>query len=417
MAKRSVTVVVLALFATAATALAAEPLALDTTFGGGDGWLTVPVGSSSSAAGLARTTDGKVVMAGRSDGDIAVVELTSAGDPVASFGGGDGIATLDLGGTEAVAAVALDAQDRIVVVGTGEPDLFVVRFGTDGQPDASFGGGDGIVRYRAGTADTSAEDVAITDGGRIAVAGTRTSDGGPRLLALRLRATGVLDEAFGGDGAVTTRVGGPTRGAGVAIDGKGRVVAAGRSANGDDGDAAIVRFQADGTLDPAFGKGDGRAILDFDPTGDDAAEAVAIQPDGKVVVVGTLNSAAGKAIGIVGRLQRDGTPDVDFGANARRRLGLAEPAQALHDVLIEPDDDITVAGQVGGDVLVATLSPDGRTVTWRSVDPVGGNDQGNGVVRLGSGKLLVAGRIADIPPFTRAITLTPQFGLLRFLPA
>jgi uncharacterized delta-60 repeat protein len=404
-----------------ATAAWAAPLSLDASFGGDDGWTSVAVGQTSFATSMVRGGGG-IVMAGRSDGDIAVVKLTLAGEVDPSFGGGDGVVTLDLGRNETANAVAVDGQDRIVLAGTSRPGtttsrLFAARLDAAGTPDPGFAG-DGAVKLPSGVNASGGLDLALTESGRIVVVGflapPSTDD---KVLVVRYRADGTLDPMFGGgDGTVTTRYAGSSVGNAVVIDAKGRLVVAGAAEGGGDGDVGVARFRAGGTSDPSFGAG-GAATLDFDPTGEDLANALAIQAGGKIVVAGTLVPAGGTGIGIVGRLHADGTRDDGFGANGRRRLGIDKPAQSVDDALIEHDDDIVVVGKAAHDSLIATVSPDGLAVVWRTVDFAGGDDAGNAVLRLGTGRLLVAGEISTFPPTARAITLTPQFGLARYLPA
>src|SRR5690606_26994901 len=91
----------------------------------------------------------------------------------------------------------------------------------------------------------------------------------------------------------------------------GRIVVAGTLR----ADFAVVGLRPDGTLDPAF-DGDGRRLQDFGRTGaDNGADAVAVQPDGKAIVVGRLRTGAfPEPIGVA-RLNVDGTPDTTFGGD------------------------------------------------------------------------------------------------------
>ena len=96
---------------------------------------------------------------------------------------------------------------------------------------------------------------------------------------------GDLDPTFDGDGKVTTDFAGSTdEGKGVAIQGDGKIVAAGVAfASGTD-DFALVRYNTDGSLDTTF-DGDGRVTTDFAGS-TDQANGVVIQGDGKIVAAG-----------------------------------------------------------------------------------------------------------------------------------
>src|SRR5919201_1773838 len=100
-------------------------------------------------------------------------------------------------------------------------------------------------------------------------------------------AAGHLDPTFGGDGKVTTDMSGGFDGANaVAIQGNGKIVAAG-GIGGAGGRFGIARYDTDGTLDTTFG-GDGTVTTKFtekkNPPAFDGAAGVAIQSDGKIVV-------------------------------------------------------------------------------------------------------------------------------------
>src|SRR5262245_12063781 len=90
---------------------------------------------------------------------------------------------------------------------------------------------------------------------------------------------GALDPTFGSGGLVTTDFGGSDSAQAVAIQSDGKIVAAGSSG----GDFALARYNADGSLDASFGGG-GKVTTDFG--GFDAASALAVQPDGRIVAAG-----------------------------------------------------------------------------------------------------------------------------------
>ena len=103
-------------------------------------------------------------------------------------------------------------------------------------------------------------------------------------------APGDLDPTFGGDGVVRTDLT-PDEdyGFAVTIQPDGKIVVAGEQGlGGPNPRFAIVRYETDGSLDPSFGGGDGRATIDFTP-GYDVPYAVRIQANGKIVVAGTAD--------------------------------------------------------------------------------------------------------------------------------
>src|SRR5439155_9601498 len=95
----------------------------------------------------------------------------------------------------------------------------------------------------------------------------RGSRPGPRLEALEARevpaAVGGLDPSFGAGGKVTAGFGPATTFQAVAVQPDGKVVAAGATNAGGSFDFLVVRFNPDGTPDAAFNQGTGKVLIDF----------------------------------------------------------------------------------------------------------------------------------------------------------
>jgi uncharacterized delta-60 repeat protein len=186
---------------------------------------------------------------------------------------------------------------------------------------------------------------AVQADGRILVVGYTFYGGpgaNPDVALVRYRPDGSLDRLSDGTGIVTTPIGpGDDAAAAVAVQSDGKVVAVGRTFNGaNNDDVAVVRYDRDGSLDGTFGTG-GTVRYDFafnhDP---DAAAAVAVQADGKVLVAGTTGPA-GRPGFLLLRLNPDGTRDPDFPAT-RKQLGLWSSATAM---ALQADGKIVVGGR------------------------------------------------------------------------
>src|SRR4051812_27547114 len=173
---------------------------LDVSFSG-DGRQTTDFGGSDLAAAVAVQADGKIVVAGSSDGNFALARYGVDGALDPSFSG-DGLVTTDLGGTDDGQGVAIQADGRIVVAGASGGDFALARYTTGGGLDPSFSG-DGRQTTDFGAAD-GATSVAIQSDGRIVLGG---GSGGGFALA-RYDAAGELDASFSGDGRQTTGLGG-----------------------------------------------------------------------------------------------------------------------------------------------------------------------------------------------------------------
>ena len=260
-----------------------------------------------AAGAVAVQNDGKIVAAGFADDAsfipvLAVARYDADGNLDAAFGSG-GKVTIDLGIVSSVRVdLAIDAAGRIVVVGTvtRDPslpsDVGVARLTPGGALDATFGVGGTVTTDVADFAD-EANSVAIQSDGKIVVAGTARSNaslGAADFAVIRYKPDGSLDASFDGDGKVTTDFFGfDDQGNGVAIQTDGRIVVAGTAKPANDtSDFAVVRYDANGTLDSTF-DGDGRTLTDIAGNWDDG-NAVAIQPgDEGIVVVG---GAGGKVV-------------------------------------------------------------------------------------------------------------------------
>ena len=179
----------------------------------------------------------------------------------------------------------------------------------------------------------------------------------------QMMAAGDLDLAFGNGGKVLAAdtVGHPV--ADVAVQRDGKVVVVGSLNN----DFALTRFNANGTLDRTFGGG-GFVRTDFGGAGGDFANAVTVQPDGKIVVVGSRgkNGAHDDTVFAVARYNPSGTLDRTFDGNGLATYDLGKPSSA-NAVALQPDGKILVAGEVDSGRFnindnfgVARLMPDGR---------------------------------------------------------
>ncbi len=224
--------------------------------------------------------------------------LAASGDLDKSFGSGGKVLT-DFGsaGPDDAHAVAVQPDGKIVVAGytrkngTGDLDFALARYTTSGELDSSFGSG-GIVETDLGSgSDDLAEAVAVRPDGKILVAGSTNPDPASNawdFAVVRYTPSGTLDSTFGSGGVVTTDLGSNFDFAhAMALQPNGKIVVAGSSQKaGQHGyDFAVVRYTPSGALDRSFGSG-GKVLTDLGPASDDEASAVALQQDGKIVVAG-----------------------------------------------------------------------------------------------------------------------------------
>lgn len=356
-----------------------------------------------TARAVAVQPDGKIVVAGTTQGadglsDIAALRLNSDGTPDATFGTG-GVFRLSLGeGDDTASAVAIQPDGKIVLAGTSEADsglnrIAVARLNRNGTLDAGFGGAGtagfpaGVVGLTLGAGDAAASALALQPDGRLVVVGTlQSADGSSDMAVARLNPDGTLDAGFGagGAGGLPAGVAAISLGArddtpyAVALQPNGRIVLAGTSYTGEGASRiAVVRLNASGTLDATFGAGSadgtpdgavglGLGVPPGSGAGQDTAYALALQPDGMLVVAGTTLAADGSRNIAVARLKADGTPDTTFGPGTADGtpsgavgLSLGAGDDIARAVALQPDGRILVAGDrangAGSDIWLARL--------------------------------------------------------------
>jgi uncharacterized delta-60 repeat protein len=287
---------------------------LDATFGaGGDGKLIIDFGGlSARGTGVALQSDGSIVVGGRADlgsisladADFAAARLTTAGALDPSFGT-NGKTTINVGGKfDEARAIALASDGKIVLAGHAGVDggsngnVGLVRLTTDGVVDPTFGT-NGVVNSPLGLGDVTREafGLAIQPDDRIIITGEVQVAGVLDVLVARFTADGALDPSFGTNGVTTTAFTSQgDAGKAVALQADGRIVVAGRTALFGSSDFGLARYSADGTPDPAFGNG--QLVVDF-LSGNDGAESVVVQPDGKIVVAGFARNGNSIGLGMV----------------------------------------------------------------------------------------------------------------------
>jgi uncharacterized delta-60 repeat protein len=283
--------------------------------------MDVSAGGNDEAYGVAIQTDGKIVLVGMSrvgrTDDFAVARFHADGTLDASFGTA-GVVTTDFNnGPDAAQAVAIQKNGAIVVVGNAQQnaqynDFGVVRYTDAGVLDPDFGSGGKLTTTIAGKTDLALA-VALTANEEIVVAGRVAPDGGASadFGLVRYASDGTLDTGFGEGGIVRTDFNGNSDDVanGLVIAGDA-VIAAGYALGAKGSDFAIAKYRGDGKLDTAFGTG-GLVTADFG-LGEDYGQAVAVGGDGAIAVVGQATSSTITDLGIA-RFTADGKRDGAFG--------------------------------------------------------------------------------------------------------
>ena len=232
------------------------------------------------------------------------------------------------GRSDIIYDVAIQSNGKILAAGysyapaTNIQDFAVTRYNTNGGLDTTFTG-DGKLITNLGGLDV-AYNVVVQPNGKIVVSGevcnSPATIGGCDVAVVRYNPGGGLDTTFSGDGKVLTDFGNNDNGSigGLALQTDGKIVVAGYMWNGTNYDFAVYRYLTGGTLDTTF-SGDGLQKIDFGPGRRDFGTVVAIQPDGKIIVLGYSGDSEGNNNDFaVVRLKSNGALDLTYSGDGRQ---------------------------------------------------------------------------------------------------
>jgi uncharacterized delta-60 repeat protein len=287
-------------------------------------------------------------------GSMAVVMLWSAAGALAAPGdpdpgwSGDGLVTDDLGADTSGSRVLVLGNGKVIVAGDvdeGGPtgaDVLLARYTAGGALDTAFSG-DG---YRSidvsGDFDT-AWALARQSNGRF-VLGGNSSLGGDKGFVLRTMANGDLDPSFSGDGIAAPTLPGYDGSYvwKILIQPDGKILAVGEAyPTGGGTDLMVLRFKSNGTLDPTF-SGDGRLLFDL-AGGEDTAWHASLMGNGKILGIGTANTAADEARVGVFRINANGTMDHTFSGDGVATFQLGPTANEYGRGIFRRSDGKLVA--------------------------------------------------------------------------
>ncbi len=269
----------------------------------------------------------------------------SAGALDPSFGSG-GKTTIQIRGDDAAWGMAEQSDGKAVLVGqtaanaSAPGNCAVARLNPNGAPDSSFGTG-GTAQVSFG-GDDACFSVAVQRDGKLVVAGKTTVSGVEQWAVARLNANGSLDSTFGSGGTALITWG-PSGGRAVSVlvQPDGRIVVVGSTVtNATQTDFTAVRLNSNGTIDTSFGTG-GHTVVDFG--GDDHIEAAALQPDGRIILAGSTTAGTGGHNFAAARLNGDGSLDTSFGVGGMTSVDIGGDDGAAA-VLLQPNGKVILAG-------------------------------------------------------------------------
>ncbi|HSQ16830.1 MAG TPA: delta-60 repeat domain-containing protein [Anaerolineales bacterium] len=390
---------------------------LDPSFAEDGILLTDLFGSLDSASGVAIQADGKIVVAGSTSGvsyDFALTRYNPDGSLDATFADhGILITDFDLG-SDYAKDVAIQADGKIVVAGytyLSAQDFALARYNPDGSLDTTFDGDGRVTTDFADGIDTG-QALAIQEDGKIILAGYTYGSTLYDIAVARYNDDGSLDTTFDGDGRVTTDLAGDSDyGYAVALQLDGKIVVGG-STTGFAIDFLLARYNADGSLDTTF---DSDGLLTTDIAGNhDACTALVVQLDGKILAGGYSDNASNDNFSLV-RYNADGSLDPSFDGDGKLESDLTGGNDRLSDLVLQPYGKIVAVGYGVGtlyDFAVARYNPDGSWDTSFDgdgrllTDFMGYQDYGYAVALQPNGSIVVAGSAGD--------GVTRDFALTRY---
>lgn len=365
-----------------------RPGDLDVTFGGG----MVQLPANATVVDGLLQPDGRIVVLAEGPGapEMTVFRYLGDGSLDAGFGSG-GIAILSFSNNIVAAALARQGDGKLIVAGSiyqANDDFVTARLNTNGSPDLTWGGS-GQVIQSLGPASDLGRDLAIQPDGKIVVVGSHVEVDNRQLALLRYQPNGALDVTWGGSGIIYTDLSGNDEQIeAIAVQPDGKIVVAGYMSPVYN-DNIVARYNSDGSLDTSFGSG-GVATLDLDAL-NEHAQAVAIQSDRKIIVAGY----AGMRM-FIARYHSNGSLDASWNGSGYL---LNDAIKRIWAIAIQADGRIVVTGvNSNGYVATARFQGDGSwDVEWNNGNPViadleGESQRGCAVMIQGDGQIIVVAR-------------------------
>lgn len=316
-------------------------------------------------------------------------------------------------------AVAIQEDGKIVVAGSsrGEKDLdlAVARYEPNGNLDLSFNG-KGFVVTDFGN-DEEVYSMLLQQDGKILVSGAgrmgsdrrKDADGKPDwdYLVVRYQADGTLDPTFAQGGKFVYGFGfGNDKAFGMAFAANESIILAGTVYVGSDSDEGVMKLLPNGTLDQTFGK-NGVINTSFG-IDDDYANAVVVQPDAKIVVAG--NSKLGKKnLTTLARYSPTGVLDPTFGKQGKVVTNVRGTHDTAFAMGLQADGRLLVAGTTSNgsdlDYALVRYQADGNldlsfATFGKRITRVGNNiDNVYSLVSQADGKIVLGGSYFDVKTF------------------
>jgi len=413
--------------------VAASVIGLDPTFGAGDGKaIALLAGNGNGVAHMVRQPDGRLVFvgscSGQSDFDFCVGRFTVDGVLDTSFNGTGRVVTQIGSSNDLASVVAMQTDGMIVVAGRcsvgAAQQICVARYTATGTLDPVFNSTGKVITSIGSGQSTEATGVAVQADGRLLVSGFCTTSNVRAFCVIRYNADGSLDQNFNPSAAPADR--GKVlllpytdnNAYGLVLQTDQRIVLVGSCLDGY-WKFCATRLTTDGALDLTF-NGTGATTTGFVSGDQSTPAAVAIQPDGKLVLAGSCYGL-GYVDFCVLRYNIDGTIDTTFATNGITVVPVGAGSDQATSVALRPDGRIVVGGACAGNVnldfcaiqLTTTGALDRNfNRTGKLLISVGSRfDEVRGIAIQPDGKLVLGGRCDDVTTQFCAVRLSEPCSL------
>ena len=316
---------------------------LDFSFGKNGIATTNVINSSCYSNDIEIQSDGKILIAGYAiynNGNFAIARFDVNGVIDTTFGTDGGVST-DIGGytSEKIKAISIQSDGKIIAggivdlhPGNGDENFVIARYNTNGSLDTNFGT-DGFAITSFGTDRDGIEDVAIQTDGKIIAVGFAEVLSKKRIALSRYNSNGTIDTSFGTDGKIVGDYGQASK---VAIQTDGKIVVIGTS----NSNIFLARYGSNGTIDTNFGT-NGKVTTSVG-SGGSYAKSIEILSNTKILVAG-ISTNTNEDFTLL-RYNNDGSLDTSFGTNGITITDISVETNRAYAVEVDSNSNIVVGG-------------------------------------------------------------------------